>query len=197
MDLPPGAAATAMVMMARNLSGDPSKMTVFTDGPLADDPKLEEAISVAKALGSTIESRKIVRLIPAPLGEKGVEVVVEDGNRQRVGFLVDKPPTEVVGRNMIVEGLGVEVVSDWSGTNLKRNEPFGESNVRGVFVAGDAGTALKQVTGAATTGVMAAGGLSHQLCSEEGERVLADIKKVSVSEIDLEVKDSVNRAIEV
>ena len=186
-----------MVMMVRNLSNDPSKVTIFTSGPLANDPKLQDALRVAKALGSTIEDRKIVRLIPAPHGEKGVDVVFEDGKRQRVGFLVDKPPTEVVGRNMIVEGLGVEVISDWSGTNLKRNEPFGESNVSGVFVVGDAGTALKQVTSAATTGVMAAGAISHQLCSEEGERVLADIEKVNVGEINLEVKHSVNRAVDV
>ena len=197
MGLPPGAAATAMVMMVRNLSGDPRKVTIFSNGPVADDPKFQEAILVAGNLGSTVESRRIVRLVPAPHGEQGVDVVFEDRKRQRVGFLVDKPPTEIVGRDIIVEGLGVETVQDWSGTNLKRNEPFGESNVRGVFVAGDAGVALKQVTSAATTGVLAAGGISHQLCSEEGEKVLTDIKKVSMREIDLEAKGLVNRVIEV
>lgn len=186
-----------MVMMANNLGGDPRKITVYTNGSLADDPKLREAISVAKALGCTIEIRTIIRLVRASHGESGVDVVFADGARQRVGFLVDKPLTEFVGRDMIVEGLGVEVIHDSTGTNLKRSDPFGESNVKGVFVAGDAGAVLKHVTLATTTGVAAAGGISFQLCSEEGERILANVKQMSVNEINMEAENSARGAIEV
>lgn len=67
----------------------------------------------------------------------------------------------------------------------------------GGFVAGDAGMALKRVTFAATTGVAVAGGISLQLWSEEGESVLAGVKEVSVNEINLEMNDSADRAVEV
>lgn len=76
---------------------------------------------------------------------------------------MDKPRTEVVGRDKIVEELGVEVIHDATSTNLQRSDPFGESNIKGVFVAGDAGAVLKQVAPATIIGVAVAVGISFRL----------------------------------
>ena len=73
------------------------------------------------------------------------------------------------------------------GTDLRRNEFSGESNVKGVFVAGDAGTRMKAVMFACASGSLAGGAISSQLCTEEGEEALASAKDVSSRD---EVRDS-------
>ena len=98
---------------------------------------------------------------------------------------------------MIVKGLDVEVIQEAAGSNLRRNEPWGERNVKGDFMVGDAEMALKQVTFATTTGVASAAGISFQLCFREGESILAGVKEVSANEVNLEEKDSADGAVEV
>ena len=89
----------------------------------------------------------------------------------------------------MIDSLGIEVVSSGPmGDNIKRNEPFGETNIKGVFAAGETGTPLKQVTIAMSTGALAAAGISTQLCTEEGERLLATAKGTSVGNV--EVKEN-------
>lgn len=73
------------------------------------------------------------------------------------------------------------------GRVVKRTEPFGETNVPGVFVIGDAGVQVKHVTNAAYTGIAAAGGISMQLATEEGNRSLANAKGLNVEDVELEV----------
>ena len=167
---------THVVIMVSHIGNDLRKVTVFTNGPVPNDPQLQEALTVARALYASVETRKIVQSIPALREEPGGEIVFADGTSKRVGFLVDKPPAGVVGQDMIAEGLRADVMYDATGTNLKRRDPFCESNVTKGFVAGDTGSPLEQVTIAATAGLVPTAGISKQLCSEEGERVLANIK---------------------
>ena len=61
---------------------------------------------------------------------------------------------------------------------LKRNEPFGETNVKGVFAAGDAGTALKQFVIAMQQGVNAGAGVAFRLGQEANEEI-AELLKIS------------------
>lgn len=166
-------------LMGCHLSGPSPKLTVFTNGKISTDPAMQQSVEVAKARGCTIEQRVISRLERAINENVGVDVIFEDGERQRVGFLIDKPPTETVGREMI-ESLGVEIASDPMGNFVKRNEPFGETNVPGVFAVGDAAMSMKNVTVAMSTGIAAAGGLSMQLGNEEIERLKASIKEAKV-----------------
>lgn len=154
-------------LMAKSL-GTPS-VTIFSNGPIRDSPPVTEAIAMVKASSCIIDERKIARLDHA--GE-GVDVVFEDGNKVNVGFLFHKPYTDV-GARSVIEGLGVEIIEDPSGAIAKRTEPFGESNVKGAFIAGDVGTPFKQITVAMATGVAAIAGLTMQLFTEEGERALA------------------------
>ena len=154
-------------------------VTIFTNGALANDPEMKEAVNAAKGVGCIFETRKIAKFQRAPEGEIGLDVCLEDGERVRMGFLTDKPPTVPVGQKMLVEGLGVEVVSDPLGSFIKRvAEPFGETSVKGCFAPGDMGTNMKQVTTAMLHGAMASGGISMQLCAEAAELALAKVREV-------------------
>ena len=179
-------------MMIAHLSGDKSKVTFFTNGPLSTDSSLQEAVRAAKSVGCVFETRKIIKLDRAQDPAVGMDIQLEDGERKRVGFLVDKPPTEPVGAKMLVDGLGIEISSDWMGSFIKRSEPFGETSCKGCFVAGDAGTSMKQITTAVSQGVGVAGGISMRLCAEEGEQALARVKGTRREEFKLEENDPTN-----
>lgn len=72
----------------------------------------------------------------------------------------------------MVDGLGMEIIRTMFGSYFKMNEPFGETNVKSCFFAGDTGTPMTQITIAVAHGVAVADGVSAQLCAEKGERVL-------------------------
>ena len=139
------------------------KITILGNGPLnLEDENQRKALEVTKARGTVVDKRRIRRLVHLP-DEEGIEIQFEDGESERVGFLQHSPPTEVVGANL-ARDLGVEVLDDGrGGTQLKRNEPFGETNINGVFAAGDAGTLLKQVTIAMQQGTGAGAAIAMQL----------------------------------
>ena len=145
--------------MICHLSGKKSNVTIFTNGPSSENPATKEALSAARSAGCVFDERLVVKLTRAPNEEQGVDVHFKDGRSLRTGFLVDKPPTEPVGQRMLVEGLGAEIIPSIFGHCVQRNEPFGETNVKGCFVAGDAGTPMVQFTIAVAQGVMAAGGI--------------------------------------
>ena len=173
----PSAKILPHVMMLAHMSGAANpNVTVFTNGPLSNDPELQEAVKAAELAGCVFESRKIAKLQRVSGAQIGVDVCFEDNEKVRLGFLFDKPPTVPVGQEMLVDGLGVEIGTDPFGSFVKRvGEPFGETNVKGCFVAGDLGTSMKQVTTAMLQGSFATGGLSMQLCAEAGELVLAKV----------------------
>lgn len=178
-------------MMIRHLSGDKPNVTIFTNGPSPKDPATKEAMNAARFAGCAFDDRPITKLTRAPSKEqKGVDIHFSDGASVTMGFLVDKPPMEPVGHKMIVDGLGLETVSHMFGSCLKRNEPFGETSVKGCFVAGDAGSPMTHVTVAVAQGVAVAGGVSAQLCAEEGERALARVKDVRVDDVEVAERDT-------
>jgi hypothetical protein len=151
----------------------PPRVTIFGNGPLQlQDEAARRALEIAKARGAVVEERRIRRLVHLP-NEEGIEVVFEDGESTRVGFLQHSPPTEVVGANL-AKDLGVEVLADErDGTMLKTNAPFGETNVKGVFIAGDAGTVMKQVAMAMQQGGAVGAAIAIKLGQEEDEEVAA------------------------
>ena len=178
-------------MMVCHLSGDKPNVTIFTNGPFPEDPATKEAMNAARSAGCVFDDRLITKLTRAPSEEqKGLHIHFSNGASVKMGFLVDKPPMEPVGHKMIVDGLGLEIVSHMFGSCLKRNEPFGETSVKGCFVAGDAGSPMTHVTVAVAQGVAVAGGVSAQLCAEEGERALARVKNVHVDDVEVAERDT-------
>ena len=182
-----------IAVMICHMSGIKPKVTIFTNGPLPEDRETREAMQAAQSIGCVFDERTIVKLTRAPGWEVGVDIHFGDGESVRMGFLVDKPTVEPVGQQMIVDGLGIEIVSTMFGSCLKRNEPFGETNFKGCFVAGDAGTPMTQMSIALAQGVTVASGVSAQLCAEEGERALTRVKNVCNDEVQVAEPDTTLR----
>ena len=187
----PSANHLTHAMMVCHLSGgDKPNVTIFTNGSAPTDPATKEAMDAARSAGCVIDERVIQKLIRAPNEQTGLDIHFQNNSSSlRMGFLLDKPPTHPVAQEILIHGLGIEIVPAMFGTCVKRTEPFGETNIKGCFVAGDAGSPMTQVTLAVAQGVMAAGGISAQLCAEEGERVLAGVKKVGVEEVEVQEGD--------
>jgi len=135
--------------MAKYQSTNSSTVTIFTDGPPSKDAAICQALEDATALDLKVEERKIKRLEPA--GELGVDVVLEDEEKVYMGFLVHKPVTTPVADD-IVESLGIEIEQSLMGKNIKSSRPWCSTNVKGVFVAGDAGTPITNVLNAMASG---------------------------------------------
>jgi len=152
---------------------------VLGNGPIdVQDEGIAQALQSAKALGCKVDERKIAKLTPIPgEGHEGAaDVVFEDGGKLRVGFIAHRAATTVSAPE-IVKGLGVEVVSDPFGNDLiKREEPFGKTNIDGVFACGDAGTMIKQFTFAMAHGAAAGAGV-HFALSQERQAAVTEKSK--------------------
>ena len=181
-DRPAGMLGFASPMNLHNVSfilqfGCPA-LTIFANGPLKpSDEATTNALEVAKAKGAKVDERRIEKLVHLD-NEQGIDVLFEDGCTTRVGFIAHTPNTEVAAPNLALD-LGVEILPDgMGGTLLKRNEPLGETNVKSVFTAGDAGHMMKQFTAAMFQGVAAGAGVAFQLEQEGNEKIVRKLKTV-------------------
>jgi len=142
-------AAQMAKLLVTESSGPP---TIFSNGPIPDTEAMLKALESVRALGCKIETGKIARLVPAESPEVGVTVQLENGRSTHLGFLTDKPPTVLASRDLI-DQLGLEVESHpLMGENVKDLELGGTTKVPGVFVVGDAGTPMKAVANAISSG---------------------------------------------
>ncbi|KAF2722604.1 FAD/NAD(P)-binding domain-containing protein [Polychaeton citri CBS 116435] len=159
--------------------GCPS-VTIFTNGPLTNtDGKAREALKVARQLGAIVDERRIQRFAHA--GDTGIEIVFVDGQSVRVGFLSHQPPTVANAAGITID-LAIQLIPDGTGgTMIERSEPFGETNVPGVFSAGDASTPLKQITTAMHHGVLAGVGAHQQMIDESNEALAASLRGINAS----------------
>jgi pyruvate/2-oxoglutarate dehydrogenase complex dihydrolipoamide dehydrogenase (E3) component len=168
-------------------------VTIFTDGPVADDEAMKAAMEKVNALQCKVETTKIVRLVPLPAPDVGVRVVLEGGKEYKMGYLAHKPRTILAGLDMMT-GLGVEIEDDpILGQSVQVDQLF-STNVRGVFAAGDAATPMKVVANAMGSGKLSspvlfhadqyilgstvAAGIVQQLVAEDMELLLAEKKTV-------------------
>ncbi|GIC94622.1 NAD(P)/FAD-dependent oxidoreductase [Aspergillus udagawae] len=150
-------------------------VTVFTDGPVPEDEAMKAAMEKVNALQCNIETEKILRLVPIPEPDMGVRVVLEGGKEYNMGYLAHKPRTVLAGLDMITH-LGVEVEDDpILGQSVKVDQLF-STNVRGLFIAGDAATPMKVVTNAMGSGSTVAAGIVQQLVAEDMDILLAGKK---------------------
>lgn len=145
-----GHMAQMMNLIVTDSSGPP---TVFTDGPVStESAPMQQAMKQLEALACKIETGKIVKLIAATPPDVGVTVVLDNGKECKLGYLGHKPWTELAGEEMIKK-LGIEVDEmPMMGRHIKTTDQFGSTAVRGVFVAGDAGSPLKAVSNAIGSG---------------------------------------------
>ena len=141
-----------------------SKVTLFTNGKVDMGVEANQAaLELCRAKGIKVEERKVVKLEDVS-GKKGVDVGMdvwsEDGERVFVGFVLHKPPTELVARE-VVDELGLETRRGMFGDVVKTINMFKGTSVEGVFAAGDICEEMTAVDNALFTGACAAGGVVH------------------------------------
>jgi thioredoxin reductase len=150
-----------------------SRITIFSNGAIPEDPPVQQALKTAKAIGAKVDARKIIRLTNnGPSHEKGVTIDFETGEPVTVGFIVHRPAT--VNRSQhLLDQLGIETVDPAMGGHIKiMNQFFNETSVRGVFAAGDTMVMMKQAAIAMAEGLKAAAGAGVQIAQEKAEVVV-------------------------
>ncbi|KAH7086002.1 hypothetical protein BKA63DRAFT_30722 [Paraphoma chrysanthemicola] len=158
------------------------RITIFSNGPVSKDEPIQNALTVAKAFGATLDERKIARLVNnGPSHTDGVTIHFESGEPVTLGFIVHKPATLNRAQHLI-DQLGIETVDPAMGGHVKIANPmFNETSVRGVFAAGDTMVMMKQVAIAMGEGLTAAVGVAIQLGQEKSEKL---VKEFEASEVD-------------
>ncbi|OJD30968.1 thioredoxin reductase [Diplodia corticola] len=142
----------AVGCMAARLS---TSVSILTHG----NADLTKEISAAAAeKGLTVDSRRIVRFKKVSADSADVEVEFEDGKKEVFGFVAHKPRSKLNGP--WAEQLGIELTP---GLDVKVNPPFNETNVPGVFAAGDCASPFKVVAGGISMGLFAANGAAVQV----------------------------------
>lgn len=134
------------------------KVTLYTHGDDTLTAALSAAVSSKKEWA--VESRAIKRLVKAD--EDTVTVEFQDGNSKKEKFLVSQPLTVPSGQFVQQLGLATTLMGD-----IQAEAPYHQTNVRGVFAAGDCITPYKVIPGAISSGCNAAMGASTQLQAEK------------------------------
>ncbi|KAF7173844.1 hypothetical protein CNMCM6106_007946 [Aspergillus hiratsukae] len=152
-------------------------VTVFTDGPVAEDEAMKAAVEKLNALQCRIETARILRLVAVPAPDTGVRVLLEGGREYKMGYLGHRPRTVLAGLDMITQ-LGIEIEDDPILGQSVKTDPLFSTNVPGVFVAGDAATPMKVVANAMGSGSTVAAGIVQQLVAEDMDILLAEKKPI-------------------
>ncbi|KAI0860752.1 FAD/NAD(P)-binding domain-containing protein [Xylaria cubensis] len=139
-----------------------SNVNVYTNGNEALGAEIRALLKSAKKFH--IENRKIKGLAKDTdvQGEAGVFVTLEDGTVNREGFIAHAPDFELNGP--FAKDLGVEIAPQG---HINTLPPFFNTNVPGVFAAGDCATLMKSVPTATMMGSFVAAGLAHALQAED------------------------------
>jgi thioredoxin reductase len=147
------------VTLIRNWSRD---LVALTDGESGLEPDARDRLA---ALGVPLKEEKISSLE----GDGGLRrILFEDGSEIEREALFYGPPQRQ--RSDLAEFLGGEVEAVGPFPALVKSDPTTrETTVRGVYVAGDAGSIMQGAIMAAASGASAAAFLNHALCSEDAE----------------------------
>ena len=125
--------------------------------------ELETQLTTAKGNHPAfhVDSRPIRCLLKEPHATD-VTLEFEDGSKKTESFLVHNPNTHVRGPFAQQLGLGLSPMGD-----IAAPPPFYQTNVRGVFAAGDCITPYKVTPGAISSGCNAGVGAATQLQAEK------------------------------
>lgn len=143
---------------ARHVSQFAKTVRLYTNG--SESLAKELVAGFGTATNMEVEHRKIKQLEKGPIG---AEVIIHftDGTSRTEGFLGHAPRTRE--RGPFVKQLGLELTPMG---DIVAKPPFNETNVAGVFVAGDISSPSKIVTNALYTGNLAGTGVSGQILAE-------------------------------
>ncbi|KAI1116644.1 FAD/NAD(P)-binding domain-containing protein [Nemania sp. NC0429] len=146
--------------MADNAAQLGENVTIYTSG---NEELASQLSAIAQSAKSkfTVEARKIKRLAAA--GANSVTVEFEDGGHREEKFLAYHPLTTVQGPFVAQLGLTLSPMGDIQADA----SAFHQTNVRGVFAAGDCITPYKVIPGAISSGCNAAVAATTQLQAEK------------------------------
>lgn len=161
-------------------NADPSALrsivTVFTNGPPNpnSDPVVSTALDTCAAHRVHIDTRKVTRLA-ADAEKEGVYVHLLNADNSQsvvhVGFLCHQPVPTVAAPHLLSQ-LGIECTPDGF---AKAGYPSQNTNVPGVFVAGDTCTKMAHVTVAMSTGMACGAGVAQYCDTLDDQRALAKL----------------------
>ncbi|KAI0405020.1 hypothetical protein F4802DRAFT_615190 [Xylaria palmicola] len=148
------------MQMADNAAQLSENVTIYTSGNEELASQLSAAVQSSKSK-FTVEARKIKRL--AAIGAKSVVVELVDGDQKEERFLAYHPLTTVQGPFVAQLGITLTPMGDIQADA----SAFHQTNIRGVFAAGDCITPYKVIPGAISSGCNAAVAVSTQLQAEK------------------------------
>lgn len=157
----PIADAGPAIHMARGAKQLASKVTIYTDGDEALASSLSPGLLLEEKDTITIDSRPIAKFQKERPVDSTSDVTVHfaDGSDpKREGFLVHRPKTEINGQ--LAQQLGLQLTP---GGDIFTNPPFGETNIPGVFAAGDCAGPVKIVSNALFSGSCCGAGATAKL----------------------------------
>lgn len=169
MSLPP----PLYIHVARNALQLSKFVTLYTNGDESRTATFKEAIGGEAPM--EVDERRIAEF---KLGEDdiGVTIVFEDGSEKYEAFLAHNPTVKLRSAEL-VEQLGLDVAPQG---HIAVSPPFGEANVPGVFVAGDAMTTTRMIPQAFATGAGAASGAAGHVQSRLlGQASMGDFFRVA------------------
>lgn len=143
-----------MARMATNLA---EEVTIYCHGNQDLTAQFQKEL---EGKGVPVDGRKIVSVERCGDNGESVKLHFEDGSTKQERFLVNVPNSKLNGT--FHEQLGLETDPM---AFIKSKPPFNETDVPGVFVAGDCGTMFKAVPQAISGGMFASGGLVAQLAA--------------------------------
>ncbi|KAI0401586.1 hypothetical protein F4802DRAFT_422489 [Xylaria palmicola] len=140
------------------------RITIFTNG---DSTLKETMMPQIKHSHVDFDGRRILR-IHRDASNLGLELEMEGESPQFIDFLVHQPSTKI--NTPLVKQLGLEL--DERG-DIKNIPPFFQTDVPGVFVAGDCATPFKIIPMAMFMGAQAGAGIARSLAADSLAEELA------------------------
>jgi thioredoxin reductase len=145
------------VILVEDASKFAENVTVYTNG---DDQLAKEISAILAHKGGSqvpIESRKITKLVRNPTGDS-ITLSFGDGNNRTETFLVHQPATKMASGIVGQLGLATNARGD-----IVTEMPFYQTNVSGVFAAGDSANPFKNIPSAIFQGANAGAGIAREL----------------------------------
>lgn len=144
--------------VARQAAAFSKNITIYTNG--SEDLVKEVSTAIGETSKFKIENRKVASISKVE-PNASVSIKLEDGTSLVEGFLAHTPETKP--RGCFVKDLELEQTPK---NDIKAGAPFFQTNIPGVFAAGDSCGMMKNVPNAIFSGSLAGMGASFQLTAE-------------------------------
>ena len=133
------------------------KVTVYTNGNSDLGEAIQKTLTERGTRNVEVDNRKVVQLLKDP-ESSGIMIGLEDGAIEVENFLVHQPHTQA--NPEIVSQLRLETNERG---DIATKMPFYQTNVSGVFAAGDCASPFKMIANSIFQGSNAGAGIAREL----------------------------------